>query len=1033
MNTKQLFGMILFLLGMIGFAGCSKDSDSSGGDDPVNPINPVDNSVTVQNKATDAWGLENDIPKDEAKAFIRFALKVENLKLQSMKVFSNGWNGDLLCGIGSKSDPTKLFKAMREIAETYDENMQAIACMEEYMGSPNITRADDDKSLFDCAWDIYYYYEKQTDQLRTCLEKQNAFGNSKAQDELYSALPAKLKTGTNNSKEWFSKFNQGEYNYDCNEIFDAWYDAGNQSGSNKNTAAEKFFDDMNDLYGGKDPKAQRLHEIGKIAVTSGTLVYIDAIDKVTGGAIGAYEGLESTVNDIKDIYDETMRLREKLKNGTATTADLKSFGAVLGSKYVQEHLGDMFPDGSNATVQEAINNMTTYVIMKGVTKAQEDAAKELGINLWDILDNMQSVNGSMSVFIRDPKTGRVTVGLPSKNGNVNVVVENGKVNVMIVKGDGRTTQVIDAEGGVETFDAMPDGSKPKLKAIPEKVHFYNWNGETKTVMIRSNYETLHVSTQCDWCKYSLDPYGELTLTALPNKTGTKRPGTIIVTGEAFNKNNVSFKEQPITIPIEQDAEQEITAEADPSLFTLTSEKQTKTIKVTTNMPYISDVTSKSGWMEFKWDKQGGGKDITVKFTQNGDLVKRDGIILIGVGFKPGATEKTIEVRVTQESLANDAIVTVTPNELTLSYEKDAEKTVVFNDGGYSQSPHVDVEDSAKDWLLAQFEADGDGDNYWTAHIIATKANPSTTARTGIVTFWTSDVENPTESQKKKATLTVTQQGAPAATLTVTPDPLEFDAEGGTKQLKLTTNQPKFNSKSNSDWLTVKNLAGGIVEVTATANTDSKDREGSVTVYARDNNSNNMAEKTVKVTQKGTTSNAAKFNWVKFFDVTFSGTMHRKSNDHTPEEWTGNGSFSNPSYRWTVEQHGLKVDVSDSDDLVKITMNLDYSKTDTQHTERNQCSASLFINPAKNIITSVEVTQKWESIDKNGKLIDWHNEITRAANIPIKVDGKTASGTGTKANGAVLYQASSSGKGGWVVYDAKWEGADDYQIKVSLSE
>ena len=115
------------------------------------------------------------------------------------------------------------------------------------------------------------------------------------------------------------------------------------------------------------------------------------------------------------------------------------------------------------------------------------------------------------------------------------------------------------------------------------------------------------------------------------------------------------------------------------------------------------------------------------------------------------------------------------------------------------------------------------------------------------------------------------------------------------------------------------------------------------------------------------------------------------------------------------------------------MNLDYSHTDAQHTEHNLCSATLIINPAKNIITSVDVIQRWENISKTGELVGWHDEITKAGNIPINVGGKSASGTGTKANGAVLYQASSSGKGGWVVYDAKWEGADDYQITVNLTE
>ena len=150
-TTRQLFKTMLFLLLLSGIAGCSKDSDNStgGGIDPV----PQDNTgVTVTNNATDTWGLIDDVETEPVKDYIRMVIDVQNLKLQCMKVFSNGWNGDLFCGIGDKSDPTKLFQTLRGVAEKYDDYMAGCVFVEYYLDDTNITRSGtrgDDKSMMD--------------------------------------------------------------------------------------------------------------------------------------------------------------------------------------------------------------------------------------------------------------------------------------------------------------------------------------------------------------------------------------------------------------------------------------------------------------------------------------------------------------------------------------------------------------------------------------------------------------------------------------------------------------------------------------------------------------------------------------------------------------------------------------------------------------------------------------------------------------------------------------------------------------------
>ncbi len=257
-------------------------------------------------------------------------------------------------------------------------------------------------------------------------------------------------------------------------------------------------------------------------------------------------------------------------------------------------------------------------------------------------------------------------------------------------------------------------------------------------------------------------------------------------------------------------------------------------------------------------------------------------------------------------------------------------------------------------------------------------------------------------------------------------PLEFEAEGGTKTLTVTTSQPKWDVAKKGDWFKYSTSKNELT-VTADPNPTSDPREGYLEIYALNEKNEKVSEPvTIKVTQKGATSSTTKYKWVKFVNVEFKGTVHIKSNDHTPEEWDDTWSTSIPRTisKQTMEGNGLKVDVSDSGSLVKITKNLEYSPDHNHWIYK----AEIYIDPVKNLITSLYVYEKFWLSTGNG---DQPQVLTlRAENIPLE---KEKSGTGTKVKGTILNELSNNGQSGWVVFDRKWEGADDYQIKVTLSE
>lgn len=478
-TTRQLFKTMLFLLLLSGIAGCSKDSDSSkgGGVDPV----PQDNTgVTVTNKATDAWGLSEIEDRSAIGTFINYAFKLEDLKVQAFKVCSDNWEGDLLSGVGPNSDPTRLFDIIRDLSQNYETYKSAATTVLAMTDEP-VTRAPGMEGALQAGYDAYTYTNRKAEEINECLKKEKVYDNQTAMNELYGYLPASVKQNTKSAKEWFANFKNGKYNSYANTIRNTWYDAGISS-SQKSEYAEKFYEDMDDLYQGKDPRVANMLEVAGIAVSAAASVEIMAIDQLTGGQLGKITDNIDKIDDITEIYKETTKLIDKIQARTATSDDLKAFGAMLGSKYVQEHFNDLFPKGTSKTIQDIAGTVASMVMKKGVTKLQQKAAEGLGFNLMEVLDNIKSQGGILYSVLRDPQTGKTTIGVPSEDGNVRVILDtrpDGTAKLTVIKNNGYVNQVIDASGKVTTFNAMPDGSNAVLRFSKPSVTFYNWDGESK--------------------------------------------------------------------------------------------------------------------------------------------------------------------------------------------------------------------------------------------------------------------------------------------------------------------------------------------------------------------------------------------------------------------------------------------------------------------------------------------------------------------------------------------------------------------------
>ncbi len=1050
-TARQLFKTMLFLLLLSGIAGCSKDSDNSkgGGVDPV----PQDNTgVTVTNKATDAWGLSEIEDRSAIGTFINYAFKLEDLKVQAFKVCSDNWEGDLLSGVGPNSDPTRLFDIIRDLSQNYETYKSAATTVLAMTDEP-VTRAPGMEGALQAGYDAYTYTNRKAEEINECLKKEKVYDNQKAMNELYDFLPASVKQNTKSAKEWFANFKNGKYNSYANAIRNTWYDAGISS-SQKSEYAEKFYEDIDDLYQGKDPRVANMLEVAGIAVTAAASVEIMAIDQLTGGQLGKITDNIDKIDDITEIYKETTKLIDKIQTKTATSDDLKAFGAMLGSKYVQEHFNDLFPKGTSKTIQDIAGTVASMVMKKGVTKLQQKAAEGLGFNIMEVLDNIKSQGGILYSVLRDPQTGKTTIGVPSKDGNVRVILDtqpDGTAKLTVIKNNGYVNQVIDASGKVTTFNAMPDGSNAVLRFSKPSVTFYNWDGESKELKVYSNYEKLTPSTDTDWCSVSLDDYGNLTLVAKANKTGKKRSGTVTVTGSTYDYDTGKEYTSKATLRIEQWEEQQMLLSGSPDKFELKSNAQDKTLTITTNLPYFEVPYDE----EYDWItpvRTGSGYTYTIHFDENGGLDKRKGTITIKGWFDQRLAPAMItSIPVTQES-ASLGEISVTPDSLKFKAEGGMDE-ITFYTAGY---PYYgkDVADDAKDWLTVQFGAGYEDESDKLVGISVSK-NTTSVARIGVVTFWVSDVENPTESQKKKVTFTVKQEGVQAASLTVTPTKLDYDGEGGTQTVTITTNQPKITysmSDEDKSWITVSGTKSAI-DFKVEPNPSTEPRTAKVEIRARNENNDIVAKETVTINQKGGTNTASVLDFVKYVRVKFTSTVQYDLHA-TNGESASNEQWHSRNFNYTIGTIGAETttNVSCSGNTATVTMtSTAYDDISNKINvpgdfEVNKGISNLTlvienINDIKNArIKSIEGKGEW-SKSYVGDLNQKQEGELKASDIPIKETSSNKwSFIGEKKNGAVISK--------WVYKETytphyynnpnltkvktyTWTGQDDYKIEVYL--
>ena len=308
-----------------------------------------------------------------------------------------------------------------------------------------------------------------------------------------------------------------------------------------------------------------------------------------------------------------------------------------------------------------------------------------------------------------------------------------------------------------------------------------------------------------------------------------------------------------------------------------------------------------------------------------------------------------------------------------------------------------------------------------------------------------------ESQKKKVTFTVKQEGVQAASLTVTPTKLDYDGEGGTQTVTITTNQPKITysmSDEDKSWITVSGTKSAI-DFKVEPNPSTEPRTAKVEIRARNENNDIVAKETVTINQKGGTNTASVLDFVKYVRVKFTSTVQYDLHA-TNGESASNEQWHSRNFNYTIGSYHEKTttNVSCSGNTATVTMtSTAYDDIHNKsHEEVNKGSSNLTlvienINDIKNArIKSIEgkgECSKSYAGDPNQK----QEGEFMATDIPItKTSSNKWSFIGEKKSGAVIskwvyketyYPHYYNNPNLTKVKTYTWTGQDDYKIEVYL--
>jgi hypothetical protein len=527
---KKISLTLLALISIMLLTGCSKSDDNSSGS--------AEGDWTGWGTGIEPTTLKQDFNKSDMDNFFELNLKMENMRLQFVKFMSNGWEGELLDGPGPKSDPIKMFELLEEILDKKDDYTQAINNLTNQGILDNVTT----RGLISSGWEMIVNGWGSTAKNRrikilTMLEENKVMGNANAQQELFNALPEKLKKGETDAKKWFNNLNQGKYDNACPQIHAYWVNTGAGESGNAGSALGKYYEAAEKAANGKNPLHIDTYKVGVEQAQKAADFNAALWDKATGGYAGDWA-------DADVILSETSKLRQKISDGSATIDDINKWIVGVGGVYAKEKIGDLLKEVSKEDLddpdwlricKEGAENvgseMTDWLIEHAYAEADERAANSNGVTLGEIRNGIENSGGSPTGFILKDENGKITVTGADKDGNGRFVTKAGDKTLTTVTRDGkRATQKFKANAGKQTVEAVPgmEGEYEWYVEIDPQEVIFDYQPDSKAIVVMTYAKFFSAkSNNEDWLHVAVRGTN-IIVEVDQNDTGENRTGTITI-------------------------------------------------------------------------------------------------------------------------------------------------------------------------------------------------------------------------------------------------------------------------------------------------------------------------------------------------------------------------------------------------------------------------------------------------------------------------------------------------------------------------
>ena len=303
---KKISLTLFALLGIMLLTGCSKSDDNSSGGAEGDWA---------------GWGtgsyssLRKDVNMSDMETLVEYAAKVENLKLQTIKLFSKNWEGELFCGDMSDADPDKVLTLLTELLDNQQRYEQAFSQLEASGVLTSVTTRGPLTKAIDFVNYLSGVAESDEQLIKEALllsfqdgnKTTKIMGNRQYMDDLFNSLDPEYRKGCSTSQEWFTKFNNGEFTTIAPRIKNCW--CTDAQGDETKRGPEHFLNNITTLVP-DHPIWGTAARVAKVAAQKGMDVTLSTLDKLTGGNF-------SKAQDAIAVLEEKMK-PERKENWTGT-------------------------------------------------------------------------------------------------------------------------------------------------------------------------------------------------------------------------------------------------------------------------------------------------------------------------------------------------------------------------------------------------------------------------------------------------------------------------------------------------------------------------------------------------------------------------------------------------------------------------------------------------------------------------------------------------------------------------------------------